>query len=53
VILKEDFIPEYEILVSNPALIKSIGYKPKADFHKLADIMLDSYSLSSGDFVLK
>lgn len=44
VVLKEDFTPEYETLVSNPALLKSTGYKPKADFYKLADIMLESYS---------
>lgn len=41
VILKKDFIPEYQMLVSNPALIESIGYEQKVDFHTLADIMLD------------
>lgn len=39
--IKEGFKSEYDVLVSNPALIKSIGYKPKIDFHQLADIMLN------------
>lgn len=42
VVIKEDFVPDYNILVSNPSLIKSIGYNPKTDFHKLANIMLNS-----------
>ena len=40
-IIKKDFLPEYETLVSNPQLIQSIGWKPKIDFYKLADIMMD------------
>ena len=39
--LKQDFVPEYEILVSNPALIKSLGWEPKVSFEQLADLMLD------------
>lgn len=42
-IVKEGFTPEYDILVSKPALIQSLGYKPKVDFHGLADIMLNSH----------
>lgn len=42
VVLKEGFVSDYDILVSNPALLNSIGYKPKTDFYKLADIMLGS-----------
>jgi GDPmannose 4,6-dehydratase len=42
VILKEKFIPEFNILVSNPSLIKSLGWKPKVSFYQLADIMLES-----------
>ena len=45
-IIKEGFIPEYEVLVSNPRLINSIGWEPKADFFQLADLMMDSYDSS-------
>jgi GDPmannose 4,6-dehydratase len=41
VVIKEDFIPEYEILVSNPALIKSIGWNPEVSFYQLADLMME------------
>jgi GDPmannose 4,6-dehydratase len=41
VIIKKDFIPEYEILVSNPKLIESIGWKPEIGFEQLADLMLE------------
>lgn len=41
VVIKNDFIPEYKVLVSNPKLIKSIGWKPKMDFQKLIDIMME------------
>jgi GDPmannose 4,6-dehydratase len=40
VVLKENFVPEFEILVSNPSLIKSLGVKQKVNFHQLADIMM-------------
>lgn len=40
VILNPDCKPEYEILVSNPALIKSFGWAPKINFSQLADMML-------------
>jgi len=42
VIINPDFIPEYEILVSNPELIRSIGWVPKVDFYKLADMMMET-----------
>jgi GDPmannose 4,6-dehydratase len=42
VILKDNFISEFSILVSNPSLIKSLGWKPKVSFYQLADIMFDS-----------
>ena len=42
VMINPDFIPEYKILVSNPKLIRSIGWKPKVDFFKLADMMMDT-----------
>jgi len=37
---KKDFVADYKILVSNPKLIKSIGWRPKVDFFKLADLMM-------------
>ena len=41
VVLKSDFLPEYQVLVSNPQLIKSIGWEPKVDFCQLADMMME------------
>jgi GDPmannose 4,6-dehydratase len=38
--LKDNFVPEFNILVSNPSLIKSLGWKQKVSFHQLADIMM-------------
>lgn len=43
-VIKEAFVPDYDILVSNPALIQSIGYQPKTNFYQLADIMLNECS---------
>ena len=40
VLLKDNYTPEFNILVSNPSLIKSLGWKQKVNFHQLADIML-------------
>jgi GDPmannose 4,6-dehydratase len=40
VIINHDFVPEYKILVSNPKLIKSLGWEPKVDFYELADLMM-------------
>ncbi len=40
VIIKKGFTPEYKILVSDPALLKSIGWSPKVDFHNLVDLMM-------------
>jgi len=40
VVIKQDHVPEYKILVSDPRLIKSIGWKPVVDFSQLADMML-------------
>jgi GDPmannose 4,6-dehydratase len=39
--ISRDFLPEYQILVSNPQLIKSIGWQPKVDFYELADMMME------------
>lgn len=40
--LSNSFKAEYSILVSNPNLIKSLGWSPKTDFYKLADLMIQS-----------
>jgi GDPmannose 4,6-dehydratase len=42
VILNDNFKPEYEILVCDPQLIKSLGWIPKVDFHQLADLMIQN-----------
>ncbi|MEI8129012.1 MAG: GDP-mannose 4,6-dehydratase [bacterium] len=38
IIINKSSISEYNILVSNPTLINSLGYAPKIDFYKLADM---------------
>ena len=38
---RENFKPEYEVLVSDPALIKSLGWRPKVDIEGLARIMME------------
>ncbi len=40
VVINPNYKPEYKILVSNPALLKSLGWRPKVGFHQLADMML-------------
>jgi GDPmannose 4,6-dehydratase len=42
VVLKNDFIAEYKMLVCNPALINSLGWKAKTDFKQLAEMMLNN-----------
>lgn len=39
--IKQDFIPEYKVLISNPQLIKSLGWRPKVNFYELADMMME------------
>jgi GDPmannose 4,6-dehydratase len=41
VMINENFNNEYDILVSNPALIKNLGWKPKMNFQTLADLMMN------------
>ena len=41
VILQEGFVPQYQILVSDPKLIVSLGWRPKVDFYQLANSMLN------------
>jgi GDP-D-mannose dehydratase len=40
VVIKQSYAPEYKISVSDPRLIKSIGWKPVVDFYQLANMML-------------
>jgi GDPmannose 4,6-dehydratase len=40
VTIDRSFVPEYQVLVSNPALLKSIGWRPAVSFHGLADKMM-------------
>ena len=40
--IKQNFFPDYQLLISNPQLIKSIGWQPKIDFYQLADLMMDN-----------
>lgn len=40
VILKNDFKPEYQQLVSDPATIFSVGWRPETAFKQLAEMMI-------------
>lgn len=42
VILDDNFIPEYKILISNPKLIMSCGWQPKVNFNQLANMMINA-----------
>ena len=37
---KEDFVSQYKILVSNPQLIKSLGWQAKIEIQQLASMMI-------------
>ncbi|HOV98707.1 MAG TPA: GDP-mannose 4,6-dehydratase [Bacteroidota bacterium] len=39
--IREGYKAEYPILVSNPTLIKSLGWKPKVEIEELAKIMIE------------
>jgi GDPmannose 4,6-dehydratase len=41
VVIKGDYTPEYQILVSNPVLIKSLGWEPKTIIEHLAEMMME------------
>jgi GDPmannose 4,6-dehydratase len=41
VTIKGDFVPEYEILVSDPRLLKSLGWEPQNNIYQLADLMME------------
>lgn len=38
--LRESFLPEYKLLVSDPSIINSIGWVPRTTFENLCSIML-------------
>ncbi len=38
--IRESFVPEYKILVSDPSIINSTGWQPKISFENLSDMML-------------
>jgi GDPmannose 4,6-dehydratase len=40
IVVDAEFRPEYDVLVSNPSLLRSLGWKPILDFAGLADLML-------------
>ena len=40
VVIKEDFTPEYRILVSKPDLLRSLGWQPEVDIKGLAELMM-------------
>ena len=40
VVIKEDFIPEYQILVSDPKLIKNLGWASSVNFEQLVNLMM-------------
>ena len=42
IVLQENYMPEYDLLVSDPVVIKSIGWKPKVDFNLLANMMMNA-----------
>lgn len=42
VIQKDTFKAEYSRLVSDPALIHSLGFRPEVGFHELAKMMIDA-----------
>jgi GDPmannose 4,6-dehydratase len=38
---RKDFVPEYRVLVSNPALMNSLGWEAKVDIRGLARMMME------------
>lgn len=41
VVLEENFVPEYTILISNPQLMMGLGWQPKVDIAQLANMMIN------------
>ena len=50
IVLQNNFIAEYDILGSDPALIRSIGWEWKADIYDLADMMIYNSNTFSHTF---
>jgi GDP-D-mannose dehydratase len=44
-VIKQNYVPEFNILVSNPSLIKSLGWSPKIGIQELAEIMMGTKKL--------
>ena len=40
VVINQKFLAEYNTLVCDPTLMKSLGWKPKVTFSELADLMM-------------
>ena len=40
VVINQDFVPEYNILLSDPSVIKGLGWQPKVDFENLVKLMM-------------
>lgn len=43
VVINRSFVSEYKVLVSNPKVIKSLGWSPKIGFKKIIDIMMETF----------
>ena len=41
VTINPNYKPEYNILVSDPTILRSLGWRPRIGFYQLADMMLD------------
>jgi GDPmannose 4,6-dehydratase len=39
IVEKQNFISEYKVLVSDPTLLRSLGWKPEVNFYQLAALM--------------
>jgi len=44
IIIKNNYHSEYDVLVSNPNVMKSLGWVPEVNFHQLADMMMGDTS---------
>ncbi|MEQ8688394.1 MAG: GDP-mannose 4,6-dehydratase [Imperialibacter sp.] len=40
--VRDDYVPEYSTLVSNPSLLKGLGWEPIVGIEKLASLMLEN-----------
>jgi GDPmannose 4,6-dehydratase len=42
VVLEDKYVPQYQVLVSDPGLIMGLGWRPEVDIYELANMMLDA-----------